>query len=203
MFATSEFPAEIPRTQTRNYSYTQTLATITNIMDKELLSEIDKIIKECYEEGIVGVNYDSDINIKAFRIIKALNILKLKKSPSTYELSENSIIVIQDGGIKKYLENIRTEKNLDSTIKQLTSKRLKNDVWYNIMYVGLGGIIGIITSIGVELVKPKSVEEDIVKLHKSAFDKVVRDDNFQKRLNDMNTELLSLKNKLDSLKQKN
>lgn len=27
VFATSEFPAEIPRAQTRNYSYTTTLAT--------------------------------------------------------------------------------------------------------------------------------------------------------------------------------
>ena len=28
VFATSEFPSEIPRTQTRNYSYTRALANI-------------------------------------------------------------------------------------------------------------------------------------------------------------------------------
>ena len=34
VFATSEFPAEIPRAQTRNYSYTNTLAAMWKSQEK-------------------------------------------------------------------------------------------------------------------------------------------------------------------------
>ena len=40
VFATYEFPAEIPRTQTRNYSYTKPLPTIAEITQTELIWEL-------------------------------------------------------------------------------------------------------------------------------------------------------------------
>jgi hypothetical protein len=57
VFATSDFPSENPRTQTRNYSYTLTLAAILIKMSKEeeLKSELNSIWKilqlaiQCYE----------------------------------------------------------------------------------------------------------------------------------------------------------
>ncbi|MCF7568253.1 hypothetical protein L3X37_07740 [Sabulilitoribacter arenilitoris] len=78
----------------------------------------------------------------------------------------------------------------------MTSKRLKYDVWFNIMYVLIGASIGLITT----LVQPDNATKYIEELHKSASDRDERDDNFQKRLTDMNTIILELKNELDSSK---
>jgi len=40
VFATSEFPSEIPRTQTRNYPYTKPLPTIATLNSKRIKPKI-------------------------------------------------------------------------------------------------------------------------------------------------------------------
>jgi hypothetical protein len=163
----------------------------------ELKAEIDFILNEQLKGNACSNNKEnSELRKQSIRICEALNLIKLSASGKQYELSEKAIIVFNDRGIEKYLFNIGSEKDLDLTIKQLTGKRLKYDILYNIIYVLFGGLIAVIST----LVEPDNAKEYIKEIHKQASDKVVRDDSFQKRLNDKNIEVLSLKKKIDSLK---
>ena len=168
-------------------------------LSKELKSEIDLVLSELLKGNPCSDNKgNSELQNKSIRICKALNLIRLSNSGKQYELNSNGVLVLNDGGIEKYLLNNNTEKDLDITIKRLTGKRLKYDILYNIMYVLIGGLIGTITV----LVEPDNSKEYTKELHKLASDKVEHNDSFQKRLNDKNIEILSLKREIDSLKNK-
>ena len=168
-------------------------------LSKDLKIEIDLMLSELLKGNACSNNSENtELQKKSIRICKALNLIKLSNSGRQYELSNNGVFVLNDGGIEKYLFNVSIEKDLDVTIKQLTSKRLKYDVLYNIIYVLFGGLIGVITI----LVQPDNSKEYITKIHKLASDKAERDGSFQKRLNDKNIEILSLKKEIYFLKHK-
>ncbi|MBU3012287.1 hypothetical protein KO506_12800 [Polaribacter vadi] len=167
-------------------------------LKNDLITEINSLLKEIYEKGISSSVAVSELKKKSFRVSKALELIKLTSQKYTYELSEKGVFAIQDGGIEKYLENIRTEKDLDLTIKELTNKRLKYDILYNIMYIFIGASIGLLTT----LARPDNTEKYIEQLNKLSFEKTELNDSFQKRLNDMNIELSLLKNEIDTLKIK-
>jgi hypothetical protein len=162
---------------------------------KELYKEIDSILDNGLN-NVVRFHSSSEKVKKAIRICKALNFIK-QTSPNSGELCENGILAIQDGGIEQYLSNKITEKDLDFTIKELTGKRLKYDILYNIMYVLIGALISFITI----LVQPDNSEKYIKQLNKLSSEKNELNDSFEKRLNDMNTLTLELKKEIDSLKK--
>jgi hypothetical protein len=165
---------------------------------KELLEEIDRILKIGITRGNLSwfdVN-SNELGKTAWRVCKSFNFIYLNDNTSA-ELTEKGVDVLQDGGIEKYLKNIENEKTLENAIKILTSKKLKYDVWYNIAYILVGGLLGVTTS----LVIPDKSKEYIKELNKSTFDKFELNDSFQKHLNDKNILILSLQKELDSLKK--
>ncbi|AYN03321.1 hypothetical protein [Flavobacterium sp. 140616W15] len=93
---------------------------------------------------------NTELQNTSIRICKSLNLIKLSLSGKKYELTESGILVFSDGGIEKYLFNIRTEKDLDSDIKQLTLKKLKLEqfparFWWLIIIIT--SIISVLTTL--------------------------------------------------------
>ncbi len=144
-------------------------------------------------------NQNTEIESKAINICKSLNLIRFKAN-SIFELDEKGVFAIEDGGIEKYLENIRTEKNLEQIIRKLTSKRLKNEIWHNLMYVTVGGIIGGLIGLLTLLVSPNNTEKLIQELHKTVEQKGDNNDNFQTDIQQMRSEIISLKTEVDSLR---
>ncbi|WP_445734785.1 hypothetical protein [Mariniflexile sp.] len=168
-------------------------------LDKNVVVEIDKILTDGFDDKHIQTHSTKKDVRKALLICKALDFLSVK-SGNLYELKENAILAIQDGGIEKYLENIRLDKDLEKTIKDLTKKSLKNQIWYNIMYVTVGGIIGGLIGLLTLLVSPNNTEKLIQELHKMAKQKADNDDNFQTDIQQMRLEITSLEKQVDSLK---
>ena len=178
-------------------------------LPKELENEINLLLSELTEFNNCSVTKGTPkIRNKAFNFAKALNLIRPKvfSKSNSYELDEKGIFAIQDGGIEKYLENIKVGKDLDETIKTLTSRRLENDVKNNLLYILLGGFIGLITSISTTVLTLKATPDNTIKyieqLNKLTSEKTEREYNLQKHLNDMSTELSLLENEIDSLKIK-
>jgi hypothetical protein len=165
------------------------------LISKECLNKIDNIILKCLNDGYVSLDISSEINKKAFRISKALGILKLKKEPITYELTEKGIITIQDGGIEKYLKNISAEKDLDKAIKVLTSRNLKYQFFYSVILVILGFLLSFVPN---ELNEDKNLKEEI-ELLKLKYEKTLLNDSLKKQLYHKSTLILSLEKRIDSL----
>jgi hypothetical protein len=162
------------------------------LISKEVLEEINNILTYCFKNGIAGNDTSSEIKNKAFRISKALGILVLKTKPITYELTEKGIIAIQDGGIEKYLKNIRSEKDLDKAIKVLTSRNLKYQFFYSVILVIL------LSFVPNELNKDKNLKEEI-ELLKLKYEKTLSNDSLQKQLYHKNILILSLEKRIESL----
>jgi hypothetical protein len=165
-------------------------------LKNELNDEIDKILKIPLSRGNLNV-FDctkGKLGETGWRVCKVFGFISTDGSYA--ELTEKGLEVLRDGGIKKHLEKNKNDKILDSTIKTLTSNRLKYDVWYNLLYTLAGGMLGFMSS----LLLPDNSKEYIKELNKAAFDKVELNDSFQKRLNDKNTLIFSLQKELDSLK---
>ena len=156
------------------------------------------LLKMAFNDGQIyfATKPNDDIE-KAFRICKSLNLIRRKES-ELFELDEKGVFVIQDGGIEKYLSNIRKEKELDLTIKNLTSKRLKYDILYNIMYVVIGGILASIPN----MMSGDKNSEEIKSLTKSISEINELNDNYKKKFNQTNTLILGLKKEIDSLSLK-
>ena len=82
-------------------------------LDKELTKDIDKILNLLFDNGHTSLNNQSnDLRRKSINICKSLNLIR-NKSGTLFELDEKGVFAIQDGGIEKYLSNIRTEKDLE------------------------------------------------------------------------------------------
>lgn len=163
---------------------------------KDIIEKIDILLQMAFDDGQIFFSKEVDDNTeKAFRICKSLNLIRQKQS-GLFELDEKGVFVIQDGGIEKYLTNIRTEKELDLVIKNLTTKRLKYDILYNIMYVVIGGILASIPNI----VSGDRNSKEVELLTKSVSEINELNDSCQKQLNQTNILILGLKNEIDSLK---
>ena len=166
------------------------------LINEDVLKEINNIIADCFENGVVGNDTSSEINNKAFRISKALGILVLKTKPVTYELTEKGIIVIQDGGIEEYLKNIRTEKFLDNQIKRLTKRKLDNEIRNNFLFALFGSLL---TFFVTKFSESNTQKETLLQQNKLKFEILDSISKNRKHLHEQNKVILSLEKRIDSL----
>lgn len=111
-------------------------------LNTELKSEIDTILRELFNGDSVHEHKDiSDLRSKAILTSKSLMLIKKSSNVNRLELDEKGILAINEGGIENYLTKLRSENNLDSSIKKFTNKRLKYDIGYNFLYVILGALL--------------------------------------------------------------
>ncbi|MGV8995237.1 MAG: hypothetical protein ACOH1O_14145 [Flavobacterium sp.] len=111
-------------------------------LNTELKLEIDTILSELFNGDSVSEHKDiSDLRSKAILTSKSLMLIKKSSNLNRIELDEKGILAINDGGIENYLSKYSSDKDLDSIIKKLTSKRLKYDIFYNLSYVIFGAIL--------------------------------------------------------------
>lgn len=109
---------------------------------KELKLEIDTILTELFQgDSVYDIKDNSDLRSKAILTSKSLMLIKKSSNSNRLELDEKGILAINDGGVENYLSKYSSEKDLDSAIKKLTSKRLKYDIFYNFLYVILGALL--------------------------------------------------------------
>ena len=119
-------------------------------LGKELKSEIDSMLNELLKGNPCSDNKgNTELQDKSIRICKALNLIKLSNSGKQYELTEKAVLVLNDGGIEKYLLNDKKEKDLDSNIKDLTLKKLRFEqfpaqFWWLILIIA--GVVSILTT---------------------------------------------------------
>lgn len=169
-------------------------------ISKELKLKIDSILEKLFSDGILSSAGSDELTLKAFRISKALGLIRLKSSPTTYELSEKGVFAIQDGGIEKYLENIRVEKDLDNQIRRLTKKRLEWEYGINFLFLILGALITFLVTKFSESDSQKQTIRKSNNLKLEMFDSI---SNNRILLNEQNIRLLDIKILTDSLKIKN
>ncbi|NJX16748.1 hypothetical protein [Tamlana crocina] len=173
-------------------------------LSKELLESIDELLKKLFKDGTVAIHsYGTSSNDvlkgKSKELCKALNLIRIK-SNSQYELDEKGIIVIQDGGIENYLNNLRLDKDLERTIKDLTKDNLEKQFKHNLIFVCLGGIIGLLTAAITMAVQPDSAKQYINKLNEMVEqDKLISKD-LQTDIQQMRSEITFLEKQIDSLK---
>jgi len=119
-------------------------------LEKELKSEIDFMLNELLKGNPFSDNKgNTELQNKSIRICKALNLIKHSNSGKQYDLTEKAVLVLNDGGIEKYLLNDKKEKDLDSNIKDLTLKKLRFEqfpakFWWLILIIA--GFVSILTT---------------------------------------------------------
>ncbi len=97
---------------------------------------------------------------------------------------------------RQVLETRNIKASID--LSNATLKKLKSDVWRNVLYIFIGAILGYMSSI---INQAKSTKE-IELMNKLLLEKEKQSINFQTGLNEMHLELSSLKKELDSLNNK-
>ncbi|MEZ4793465.1 MAG: hypothetical protein R2783_08415 [Gelidibacter sp.] len=158
----------------------------------ELFKQADQILFSIYHYGNSRKTSKRD---KPISLLTSLRLIE-QKAQSQYILGENGMLAILDGSVEKYLENLRLEKELDGTIKRLTGKRLKYEIWNNIIYVLIGAVLASVPNLVNEAKNSKEVES----LTKSISEINELKSNYQKQLNHTNTLILELKNEVNDLK---
>lgn len=167
---------------------------------KDIIEKIDLLLQMAFDDGQIFFSKQTDDNTeKAFRICKSLNLIRQKQS-GLFELDEKGVFVIQDGGIEKYLTNIREEKFLDTQIKRLTKKRLEWEYLINFLFLITGAILTFIFTNISESTNQKQSTEKLHNLKTEINDSISK---IQTRLNEQNTLILDIKNVTDSLKINN
>ena len=172
-------------------------------LSKDLTNEINKLLSELTEfNNFTLTNETPEITYKAFVFCNGLNLIRAKSFSKTksYELDEKGIFAIQDGGIEKYLENIRTEKDLDNQIKRLTKKRLEWEYGVNFLFLIIGALITFFVTKFSESDNQKLTKEKLNNLKVEMYDSISKN---RIRLNEQNIKLLDIKTLTDSLKINN
>ncbi|MDO7174256.1 hypothetical protein [Mariniflexile sp. AS56] len=163
-------------------------------LDVKLITLIDSLLKDLLEKGDIN-NYNSNTILicENLRLIKHTGVGK-------YLLEDKGVTAIEDGGLENYLENIRIEKLRDNAIKRLTRRSLKYDVMWNIGFIILGALLslGSVMFLGDNTQNNELLE--IEKLRKQENAIIDKHDNFETYLQQMRSEITSLKNEIDSLK---
>ena len=177
-------------------------------LNKELIIDIDELLTKIFKDNNVpihsyGTSQKDKLREKSKELCKALNLIRAK-SNSQYELDEKGILAIQDGGIENYLNKMRLDRDLERTVKDLTKENLKKNFKRNLIFVSLGGLIGLITGIATltisMVVQQDSAEQYINKLNEMVEqDKRIYQD-FQTDIQQMRSEITSLEKQIDSLK---
>ncbi|KJD31048.1 hypothetical protein PK35_16805 [Tamlana nanhaiensis] len=164
---------------------------------KDIIVKIDTLLQMAFDDGQINFLSEPDENWKkGFRICKSLNLIR-RKSSGLFELDEKGVFVIQDGGIEKYLTNIREEKFLDSQIKRLTKKRLEWEYVINFLFLITGAVLTFIFTNISESTNQKQSTEKLHNLKTEINDSISK---IQTRLNEQNKSILDIKNATDSLK---
>lgn len=164
-------------------------------INKEVIEKIDMLLQMALNDGQIYFTKETDDTTeKGFRICKSLNLIRQKPS-GLFELDEKGVFAIQDGGIEKYLYNIREDKLLESQIKRLTKKRLEWEYGINFLFVILGAVLTFtVTKISESDNQRQAIEK--ISLKSKTNDSISK---IQKHLNEQNTLILDIKNKIDSL----
>ncbi|KJD31836.1 hypothetical protein PW52_16445, partial [Tamlana sedimentorum] len=173
-------------------------------LSERTIESIDEILKKILKDGScsvhdTGTSPDIKRKIKSKKICKALNLIRLK-SNNQYELDEKGILVIQDGGIENYLNNLRLDRDLEKTIKDLTKENLENQFKHNIIFVCLGGVIGLLTTAITMAVQPDSAKQYINKINEMVEQDKRISKGLQTDIQQMRSEITSLKKQIDSLR---
>ncbi|WP_372745289.1 hypothetical protein [Lutibacter sp.] len=173
-------------------------------LNKELIIDIDELLTKIFKDNNVpihsyGTSQKDKLREKSKELCKALNLIRAK-SNSQYELDEKGILAIQDGGIENYLNNMRLDRDLERTVKDLTKENLEKQFKHNLIFVCLGGVIGLLTAAITTAVQPDSAEQYINKLNEMVErDRLISKD-FQTDIQQMRSEITSLEKQIDSLK---
>jgi hypothetical protein len=173
-------------------------------LNKELIIDIDELLTKIFKDNNVpihsyGTSQKDKLREKSKELCKALNLIRAK-SNSQYELDEKGILAIQDGGIENYLNNMRLDRDLERTVKDLTKENLEKQFKHNLIFVCLGGVIGLLTAAITMAVQPDSAEQYINKLNEMVErDRLISKD-FQTDIQQMRSEITSLEKQIDSLK---
>lgn len=173
-------------------------------LNKELIIDIDELLTKLFKDSNApihsyGTSSKDKLREKSNELCKALNLIRAK-SNSQYELDEKGILAIQDGGIENYLNNMRLDKDLERTIKDLTKDNLNNQFKHNIIFVCIGGFIGLLTTAITMAVQPDSAEQYINKINEMVEQDMRISKDFQTDIQQMRSEITSLQNEIDSLK---
>ncbi len=160
-------------------------------LENDLIKKINKLLIDLSNDDIWTDNKDnSELGKKTITYCKALNLIRLSPKGTRYELSENGIFAIQDGGIKEYLLNIGIDKNLDKIIKRLTFKKMKYENLTHLIFLITGAIIPLIFTGILRSHNNSIIQEKLDKLVVEKNDSIIH---YQTLLNEQNTLILSLK----------
>ncbi|WP_158850958.1 hypothetical protein [Algibacter sp. L1A34] len=162
--------------------------------------DIDDLILNLPENEIESLSNASDSRRKSIYYCRALGLIKRHyKYPAQFVLDEKGFLVIEDGGIKKYLDKIRKDKDLDTAIKELTHNNLRKEVAVSVFLVILGTVLGYAP---VFLSEDKTIEV-IESLSTSLQKSTNLNTSYQNEVQQMYLEIDSLKTELDSLNNNN
>jgi len=169
--------------------------------DKEIdYKDIDCLIFKLPEKEIESLANASDKRKKSIYYCHALKLIrKHEEYTSQFLLDEKGFLVIEDGGIEKYLNKVRRDKDLDTSIKELTYDSLRKELVVAVFLVILGTALGYV---------PASMSEDkmtkAIELLSTSIEKSTNlNSDFQNEVQQMYLEIDSLKNEIDSLKTEN
>ncbi|WP_339716359.1 hypothetical protein [Cyclobacterium amurskyense] len=115
-------------------------------MEKQIADEINLILAECIENGMIPFD-DSipDIRDKAIRRSENLGLIK-RKNKGAYEISKEGLNVLDfDGGVQEYLLNIKTKEKEEDLIRDLSIKDLKGNI-FQFKLVWLFFVLNVIAS---------------------------------------------------------
>ena len=168
-------------------------------MKKEIYNEIDLCVSELINRGVISENGgNSKLRTESIRYLKANNFVKPAKSRCQYH-PNSEIYDIEKVGIEQYLKNKESDKKIGADIKKKTLFDLNNKHFINFIFLVVGALLGWF----LKNTPPKKGEKHNVEiLHKVISEKTDSISTIQTDLKGKNTIILSLKNELDSLKNK-
>ncbi|NIJ46618.1 hypothetical protein FHR24_003108 [Wenyingzhuangia heitensis] len=190
-------PENLPDFQARtNHSKIrwQTFEAVAMKINDFTFKDIDKLLNETIENGFSNLERGRE---NTFRISKALRLIKNKTSLE-YELDENGVLALEIGSTKEYFESIRKDRELETSIKNLTNHKLKYNTIYTLSFAVFGFALSFIPTL---LSEDKMIKESQL-LRKSIDELSLKYDNYQKQLHQKNILILELKNEINLLKEK-
>lgn len=86
-------------------------------MDKNLLSELDKVLNEAHDDGTVPLTKDTpDLTRRAILEAHA-RLWLIRSTPFTYKLSSSGIKVLDSGSVKKFMADQEPKPILNTLSK--------------------------------------------------------------------------------------
>lgn len=117
-------------------------------MERELEKEIDLVLAECREKGLVIQNdQTSDIRDAAIQHAKTLGFIQ-PRGRNSFELTSEGLEVIKSKGIQEYQSDLESKEEKETIIQNLTIKQLKGNIFhlkYWLLILLLSGVVGFVT----------------------------------------------------------